>query len=412
MPGRHKHIPNKVKEEVLKFYGGACVVTGGMSTFHHLNGRNKNKEDNEFVRLIPLDHDLHRDLRLGKQRVNATDCPSELRPDELLDKARRLFREGHTTRAFGCARLAHAMRCYYVEKNRDDEVRCAGEALYYLRRCAGDRGEKIFELMRYMLNEEILPVLETRPVLGRRTTVRFMEELASWLNEQGQPGRALSCLQSLAAMVREPSQSPLESAERSRFIRQLAVSQILAGEDTKLVEKTLAEADAQTDHPQNRQGVLNAKTILAVRDGRFTRAWEMIECQLADLGAKKPWDLNVPAEPGGEMIVMGLDIARLERLGGVTYPTLIGLFAHMVIVDLHDGQHAGSRHSELVHRLEKIERGVGHKAALVWHKSSYEEAIKTGGNESFLRSTQWCAFLMTLQASLRRHCAWSHESLE
>jgi hypothetical protein len=218
-----------------------------------------------------------------------------------------------------------------------------------------------------MLREEVNPTLEQRPVLSARTVSLLTEELCSWLNEQGQAKVALPVLTDLISKNDKPRTSVLDAAQHSRLLRQFAFAEILSGASANRVETVLKAADDQTDHPQNRHGVINAKTILLLRERRYGEAYSLVNRQLDDLRLRSLNDFEHP-----------------ERLG-VSCSTLLGSMTHLIVTQLHDGRHGVKKHADVVQLLRKVENKIGHHAVMIWPPDCYNAALEAGGNIRFLR---------------------------
>lgn len=332
---------------------------------HHLNG---DRTESVFENIIPLQWELHYQLRRGRDRIRTKDCPGELHPNDLLKRAGVIYGTGNVVRAFGCARLAHATRRHFLHKLVEEELLCVRDALYYLRRSSGSKGPAITTLMRYIMRREVIPRLANKARLATRISLLLAEELASWLNEQGWAKEALPHLVRIDELTKNPKHCLLNPGERSRLLRQLAFSQIMCGKASARIKETLRRAEKATDHPQNRHGVYNARVMLALRDRLPVKAWHTLEEQLSELGVADPWDI---------------DYAHPER-SGVRSPTLLAPLGYMPIVALHDSPKGTPNQHELAEHLVKIETELGQRVALLWDDDTFRRTLAAGAEEAFL----------------------------
>ncbi len=341
------NIKPDVEEAVKDFYGDECVVTGEECGLRRLN----NGQVDEFGNLIPL-----------SEKVEIEKMHSTI----LFPKAKLLYFQGMTPCAFGCARISYAAQAYYKKNDPNEEMKSAGLALYYLRRCLGIYKLhliKIYRLLSHILDKEINPFLERKPLVGPLAIFHFLEELCSWLNEQGMPKVAYDSL----SLIRDRlgGLAGLDGAERSRLLRQFAMSSVLTNKDSHEVEKILDDAYNQASSPQNHHGVINIKTILCLRDRFYTKAYELVEQQLDELNLRSPSDFEHP------------------ELTGVSLPTLLGPLTHRTLTLLHDGNHEAMRQNMDI--LWRIEDKTYHHAVMVWHPTSqYAAAKKSAGDFNFL----------------------------
>src|ERR1035441_8961602 len=225
-------ISKQTRDEVIGFYGRECVVLGGEveGTLHHLNG---DHSKTIFENLIPLGHTLHSRLRRPTKRqatgsLNQTD--TSLDPQRLRERAIELYRHGETARAFGCARLAYAMRRYYRQRDIQDELESLVDALYYLRRCLILHPALGYRALRHLLDSEILPAISKHPVLSSKTVLLMVEEMAAWLNEFGASESALPIFRVVDELTQKFGVSKLGAALRSGLLRQKSFGLIHSGQ--------------------------------------------------------------------------------------------------------------------------------------------------------------------------------------
>lgn len=227
--GNRKSISESLYKEVRDYYGGGeCVVLCQphiRGNLHHLNG--DPTPPHKFENLLPVEHTLQARLVLPSRcrkdrRLSIGD--GLLDPQELRRIARGHYNEGKTPQALGCARLAHAVRRYYRQRDANDELQSLLDALYYLRRCFVRNQSTSYLLLRYILTHDIIPALESNPVLSPSVVFMLLEEMGACLNELGayQSGiRVLRFTQKQASSLA----TPIENARlRSGVFRQYAYS--------------------------------------------------------------------------------------------------------------------------------------------------------------------------------------------
>jgi hypothetical protein len=271
-----KKIPDGTRQDVFRFYGRECVVSGkATDSLHHLDGNNANPI---FENLVPVQLDLHGPLRLPTDRPGSDiSNDGELDPERLQRIAREHYRQGETTRAFGCARLAHAMRHYYrLPLHPNDELLFLAEALHYLRRCLIRNPEKGYGLLKYVLGKQVKPTLKARPPLSVMTVLILLEEMGAWLNEFGACETAEPILLAAQERVEGPKRLVVSPPSQSGMLRQLAFCRIYSGTDLNLAERALDQANDCDDSRQNKIGIVNARTTLSIARGDAVGALDTV----------------------------------------------------------------------------------------------------------------------------------------
>jgi hypothetical protein len=255
-----------------------------------------------------------------------------------------------------------------LRENREEECEIAAHALKYLERSLGEHDHLILDILNYMLDQEILPTLESLRSLSLITGIRLQAALCYWLNEAGRSERALPFLEKLVVLADNRGHPLLDLDEYTSLVRQTGSARIQCGALGS--KEILKKAEDLSDNAHNIHGVLCLETVEAHARADYTKARSIVERQLGKLYGK--WE--------DENVV--LECLKQSQVG---YPTVTGALGHDVIMAVHDKVSPKDR-IESERRLERIELRLGCKAQFVMPQCSLEAVLKAGVDEPFLRS--------------------------
>lgn len=361
-----KHITDKMRQQIAEFYGGrSCVVSGNVDgTLHHIDG---DPSHSVFENLLPVQHELHARLppppgaRSGSI-LSAAD--GELDPQHLREIARRHYRRGKTAPAFGCARLAHGVRRYYRRREPDDELRSLLDALYYLRRYLVVNARQGYRLLEYLLSNEIIPTLKGKPLLSATVSLMMLEEMGTWLNEFGACKSAMPILRIARERVRARTGLAISTVYRSGMFRQWAFSLIYCGEQEKVVDHALRQAEDCDDSNQNRIGIVNAQTSLLLACGEGTRARDAV----------------LPVVYETSKAAGDLRYARPERIG-CSYENYLALLSGGLLSRVQtDAVRSPDSVSDDLRQYQAAESRLDARARFVWTPRFYRQFQRVGAS--------------------------------
>lgn len=374
---KRKPILETTRREVNDFYGKYCVYNYTMfGTLHHIDG---DPSHSYFENLVPLQLDIH--LRLLPPTGPRTEgilsnSDGKMDPQHLQRVGREHYRKGKSTCAFGCARLAHAVLHYYRDKKKspEDKVRSLLDALYYLRRCFVRSPKKGFRLLRYILRHDLLPTLESRPVLSSTSTMMLLEEMGAWLNEFGQCDSAKTILMAAQDCLKSADRpSIVDDLFRSGMFRQWAFCLIYQGDESSLVKRALKQARDCDDSNQNRIGVINANTELLLTRGEGAKALDTVLPIIHKVNKAIG-----ESEPQPEQI-------------GCSYENYLGMLcAELLARVAKESKHGCKVIADRLHEFNDTEHHLRAKARLVWPLEIERRILQVGANIpgflSFVRS--------------------------
>lgn len=370
-----KPISKRTRRELIDFYGGKeCVLNGTVpATLHHIDGDPSNSY---FENLVPLQHEIHAKLKPPTgPRIEGilSTADGEMDPQHLRRIGRERYLQGKTTHAFACARLAHGVRHYYRRKNSEDEVRSLLDALYYLRRCFVLSPIKGFRLLDYILRHDLLPTLESSPVLSSTATVILLEEMGAWLNEFGQCDSAETILTAAQDRLKTADRPAIGELFHSGMFRQWAFCLIYRGDESSLVERALKQARDCDDSNHNRIGIINARTELLVTRGEGAKALDIVLPMI-----QKVNDAIDENHPHPEQI-------------GCSYENYLGMLcAELLARVTMESKRGGKLIADRLRDFHKTEGFLRVQARLVWPPDIERRTLQVGANIpgflSFVRS--------------------------
>jgi hypothetical protein len=212
--------------------------------------------------------------RSSKRRISKGD--GLLDPQELRRIARGHYNEGKTQQALGCARLAHAIRRYFRQQDINDEMLSLLDSLYYLRRCLIKNQSASYRLLDHILCHDIIPVLESYPILSPTVEFMLLQEMGAILNELGAYRSGAEILKYTKKQAASEKVPIANSRFRSGVFRQYAFCLICSRENRTSLPSILDQALDSDDSNHNRIGVANANALFHLASGDPKKALDTV----------------------------------------------------------------------------------------------------------------------------------------
>lgn len=149
MPKRQK-ISQALREEVLQFYGGVCVLTNAVTLAIDLHHLDDNHANSVFANLIPLSGELNGAIDRIKHGRHAPH--PLLQPEAIESEARRRYDNNKFQQAYACNRLG-AFLCASQYNQPDLALRFSARALLSLRAINN------VELAEDTIRRTVIPIL-------------------------------------------------------------------------------------------------------------------------------------------------------------------------------------------------------------------------------------------------------------
>ena len=206
---KRQRISPLLRERVLQFYGGACVLTNAPisgSDLHHLDENNANSV---FENLIPLSAELNEAIERNKHGLHA--AHPRLSPEAISSEAGNRYDNNQFQQAYACNRLG-AFLCKQQYSQPDMALKFSARALHSVRAINN------LALAEDAIRRTIIPILiDERDTLDWEGKALLALELGSYFRDYGRLREAGNWLDICENLIdRERRDSPLAREIRFR----------------------------------------------------------------------------------------------------------------------------------------------------------------------------------------------------